>query len=104
MKVMLDSCAFAPTRAHKTDAGLDLRSPICIKVPAKGSAVIDTGVHVELPVGTAGFLKSKSGLNVNHDITSDGVIDVDLPVLLKLSCITTEQRHIRFCAAIKLHS
>ena len=68
MKVMLDSGAFAPTRAHKTDAGFDLRSPICIEVPAKGSVVIDTGVHVELPVGTAGFLKSKSGLNVNHDV------------------------------------
>ena len=85
MKVMLDSGAFAPERAHKTDAGLDLRSPICIEVPAKGSAVIDTGVHVELPVGTAGFLKSKSVLNVNHDITS-------------------VQNHIRFCAVIKSRS
>ena len=63
-------------RSHKTDAGLDLRSPICIEVPANGSAVIDTGVHVELPNGTVGFLKSKSGLNVKHDITSEGVIDV----------------------------
>lgn len=35
MKFTLDSGAFAPTRAHKTDAGLDLRSPICIEVPAK---------------------------------------------------------------------
>ena len=76
MKVMLDSGAFAPTRAHKTDAGLDLRSPIFIEVPANGSSVIDTGVHVELPIGTVGFLKSKSGLNVKHDITSEGVIDV----------------------------
>ena len=76
MKFTLDSGAFAPTRAHKTDAGLDLRSPICIEVPANGSAVIDTGVHVELPNGTVGFLKSKSGLNVKHDITSEGVIDV----------------------------
>ena len=84
MKVMLDSGAFAPTRAHKTDAGLDLISPICIEVPAKGSAVIDTGVHVELPVGTAGFLKSKSGLNVNHDITSDGVIDVGFTGAIKV--------------------
>lgn len=84
MKVMLDSGAFTPTRAHKTDAGLDLRSPICIEVPAKGSAVIDTGVHVELPVGTAGFLKSKSGLNVNHDITSDGVIDVGFTGTIKV--------------------
>ena len=84
MKVMLDSCAFAPERAHKTDAGLDLGSPICIEVPAKGSVVIDTGVHVELPVGTAGFLKSKSGLNVKHDITSDGVIDVGFTGAIKV--------------------
>ena len=33
-------------------------------------------VHVELPEGTAGFLKSKSGLNTKHGITSEGVIDV----------------------------
>ena len=84
MKVMLDSGAFAPTRAHKTDAGLDLRSPICVKVPARGSVVIDTGVHVELPNGTVGFLKSKSGLNVNHDITSDGVIDVGFTGTIKV--------------------
>ena len=38
--------------------------------------MIDTGVHIELPNGTVGFLKSKSGLNVKHDITSEGVIDV----------------------------
>ena len=76
MKFTLDNGAFAPTRAHKTDAGLDLRSPICVKVPARGSALIDTGVHVELPNGTVGFLKSKSGLSVKHDITSEGVIDV----------------------------
>ena len=84
MKVMLDSGAFEPTRAHKTDAGLDLRSPICIEVPAKGSAVIDTGVHVELHIGNAGFLKSKSGLNVNNDITSDGVIDVGFTGTIKV--------------------
>ena len=76
MKVKLDQGALAPTRAHKTDAGLDLRSPISVEVPARGSVVIDTGVHIELPNGTVGFLKSKSGLNVKHDITSEGVIDV----------------------------
>lgn len=76
MKVRIDDFAFIPERAHNTDAGLDLKSPICIEIPARSSAVIDTGVHVDLPIGTAGFLKSKSGLNVNHDITSDGVIDV----------------------------
>lgn len=36
---------------------------------------IDTGVHVEIPYGYVGFLKSKSGLYVNNSITSDGTID-----------------------------
>ncbi len=75
MKIKLDENAFMPTRAHETDAGLDLRSPIGVLVPAWGSVLIDTGVHIELPQYTTGFLKSKSGLNVNHGITSEGVID-----------------------------
>lgn len=76
MNIILDETAFMPTRAHETDAGLDLLSPIDTVVPAKGSISIDTGVHIELPPNTAGFLKSKSGLNVKHGITSEGVIDV----------------------------
>lgn len=75
MKIMLDKGAFEPVRAHDTDAGLDLRARDNAFVPARGSAVIGTGVHVELPKGTAGLLVSKSGLNVNHDITSTGLID-----------------------------
>jgi dUTP pyrophosphatase len=76
MKIKLDEHAFMPTRAYETDAGLDIRSPIFEIVPAWGSVTIDTGVHIELPKNTAGFLKSKSGLNVKHGITSEGVIDV----------------------------
>lgn len=78
MKIMLDSeNTKIPTRAHATDAGLDLYARETQIVPANGSAIFDTGVHIELPIDTVGFLKSKSGLNVNHGITSDGgVIDV----------------------------
>lgn len=76
MKIKLDENAFMPIRCHETDAGLDLRSPINAIVEARGSVCIDTGVHIELPENTAGFLKSKSGLNVKHGITSEGVIDV----------------------------
>lgn len=75
MKVKLGKGAFAPTRAHGTDAGADLRSPIDTVVPARGSRVIDTGVHIQLPHGCVGMLKSKSGLNIKHGITSEGVID-----------------------------
>ena len=76
VKIILDEGAYKPTRAHTTDAGLDLYSPETVKIQGKGSATIDTGVHIELPPNTVGMLKSKSGLNVNHGITSEGVIDV----------------------------
>lgn len=75
MKIKLDSGALIPVRAHGTDAGADLRSPVYTVVPARGSCIIDTGVHIQLPHGYVGMLKSKSGLNVKHDITSEGVID-----------------------------
>lgn len=75
VKVMLDKGAKMPTRAHEGDAGLDLYAREPAVIPARGSQKFDTGVHIELPPGTTGFLKSKSGLNVNFGITSDGVID-----------------------------
>lgn len=76
MKIKLDPGAHMPTRAHPTDAGLDLYAREAQIVPAKESAIFDTGVHIELPIGSVGFIKSKSGLNVKHGITSEGVIDV----------------------------
>lgn len=75
MKVMLDQGAYMPVRAHKDDAGLDLRSPDIFIVKAGKSLKIDSGVHVEIPAGYAGFLKAKSGLNVKYGITCTGVID-----------------------------
>ena len=75
MNTILDNGAFKPEFAHKTDAGADLRSPVEAVVPAHGSVVIDTGVHVEIPEGYVGMLKSKSGLNVKHDLIGTGTID-----------------------------
>ena len=75
MKVMLDKDAYMPVRAHKDDAGLDLRSPDTFIVKAGKSLKIDSGVHVGIPAGYVGFLKAKSGLNVKYGITCTGVID-----------------------------
>lgn len=71
-----------PIRAHATDAGVDLRTPVDIVVPSrlcfwKPYAIINTGVHVAIPRGYVGFLKSKSGLNVKNGLTGEGVIDAD---------------------------
>lgn len=75
MKVMLDPGAYEPTRAHDTDAGLDIYAKDEVYVFPNDSAIFHTGVHVELPKGCAGLLVSKSGLNVKHDITNTGLID-----------------------------
>lgn len=75
MKVKLDEGAYPLERAHPTDAGLDIRTPKDVLVRPKQSATIHTGVHVQLPPGTAGLIVSKSGLNVMDNITSTGLID-----------------------------
>lgn len=84
MKVKL-SGGILPTRAHPWDAGLDLYTPEDVTVPKAeiwpfdevriGSATVDTLVHFEIPEGYVGLIKSKSGLNVNHGLTAEGVID-----------------------------
>jgi dUTP pyrophosphatase len=75
IKIQLDEKAYMPVRAHLQDGGADLRTPKRFTIPPKDMAVIDTGVHVEIPKGYAGFIKSKSGLMVNDGIIVDGLID-----------------------------
>lgn len=84
--------ALLPVRAHDTDAGADILTPRWFLVSPRSSAIIRTGVHVELPHGTVGMLKSKSGLNVFHDIIGEGVIDegYDGEIVVKLYNLGSE--------------
>ena len=75
MKVKLDYMAFLPERAHETDAGYDLRTPVDFTLFAHDFAVIDTGVHIQLPPGKCAVLTGKSGLYTKHRITSSGLVD-----------------------------
>lgn len=107
MKIMLDEVAIMPTRAHPYDAGLDLYTPVDVTVPhgycglfdelVFGSATVDTGVHVEIPEGCVGFIKSKSGLNVKHNLTAEGVIDSHYTgsIVVKLYSHNREDYHFK---------
>ena len=76
MKIKLDPGAYMPERAHKTDAGLDLRCRETVISWPDSPVVFDTGVHIELPPGYYGKIESKSGLNTKNSIVScGGVID-----------------------------
>ena len=98
MRVKLDEGAFEPVRAHKTDAGLDLRTPIEFTIQPHDSFTVDTGVHVELPEGTFGQLFSKSGLNVKYSIVSlGGTLDEPYrgSIVVKLYNEGDEEYHFR---------
>ena len=75
MRIVLDEGAKMPTRAHEYDAGLVLYAIEDGYIRCNQSRTFDTGVHVEIPEGYVGFIKSKSGLMVNHGIVTDGTID-----------------------------
>ena len=77
VKLDKDLGAVMPTKAHDTDAGYDLYSPVDVIVLARGTAFIVTGVHMFIKSGKAGLIISKSGLNKNFSITSTGLVDAE---------------------------
>ena len=74
MKVVLDTYAFEPKKAHKLDAGFDLQSPHLVIINPNDLVMVDTGVHVEIPIGCVGFIKSRSSM-FRKGIMTDGTID-----------------------------
>lgn len=75
LKVVLDTGAYMPCRAHADDAGYDLFSRENATIFPNSSGVFDTGVHMEIPKNHCGLIVSKSGLNINSGCQSDGLID-----------------------------
>lgn len=70
--------AITPSYAHHGDAGLDLFSVEERLLKAGERGIIRTGLIVELPKGTEGQIRPRSGLALKHGITllnSPGTID-----------------------------
>mgnify|MGYP001619290891 CR=1 FL=1 len=65
-----------PTYSHPGDAGADLRSSVDGIVPARGNALIPTGICISLPSGHVALVWPRSGLAVKHGLDCGaGVID-----------------------------
>lgn len=125
IKVKLDKNAKMPKKAHASDAGYDLFAPYDFTVSATkpvvkedfvrdkngevvglqkaipdmciGSATIDTGVHMQIPDGYVGMIKSKSGLNVKHGLIAEGVVDANYTgsIVVKLYNLSNEPYHFK---------
>ena len=67
-----------PARAHPGDAGLDLFAAADVDVPAGETRLVGTGLAIELPPGTEGQIRPRSGLALRHGVTvlnAPGTID-----------------------------
>lgn len=93
MRIALDNGAFVPTKAHEADGGYDLYAPADATVYNVRGTIINTGVHVEIPKGYVGIIKSRSGLNIRQNIICEGVIDSGYTgsIVVKLRLMTDLQ-------------
>lgn len=74
--VFLARNAIKPAREHPDDLGFTLFSPGMDLIPAYGSAIVDTGVHIVMPEGYAGLIITHDKANFSHDIiTADSVVE-----------------------------
>lgn len=104
---MLKEGAFMPVRAHKADAGYDIRTPVDFVCRGgfmgwHGSKTIDTGVCVQIPEGYVGFLKSKSGLNIKRGLFGEGVIDSGYTGSIKVKLYNSTSRNVKFYRGDKI--
>lgn len=98
IRVQLDRGAKKPIRAHDTDGGLDIYMPEDMpETWFDRQVTINTGVHIEIPEGYTGLIKSRSGLNIRQDIVCEGVIDAGYTgaVVVKLYNHSNELRCIK---------
>lgn len=70
--------AVLPEYAHKSDAGMDLFSVEDSVIPSGKTALIKTGIRIELPPDTEAQIRPRSGLALKHAVTvlnTPGTID-----------------------------
>jgi dUTP pyrophosphatase len=74
----LSEKATLPTRAHDSDAGLDLYAAESARLAPGARVSIGTGLALAIPEGLAGLVLPRSGLALKHGVTlinSPGLID-----------------------------
>lgn len=69
--------ALLPTRAHPTDAGLDLATIDTITLPPGVCHTVPTGLQIAIPDGHVGLVMDRSSMALKGVKTGGGVIDQD---------------------------
>ena len=73
---LLSNTAKQPTRAHSTDAGIDLYTDEEYTLSSQEKRVIKTGVAINITEGYVGLLTGRSGISSKTDlVVTLGIID-----------------------------
>ena len=82
--------AILPTRAHDTDAGLDLYAAEQVGIPVLGRNLVGTGIAVAIPEGHVGYITPRSGLAFSSGITvlnAPGTVDAGYTGEIKVNVV-----------------
>lgn len=74
----LHEAAVLPQYEHEDDSGMDLCAIASHTIPPGESALVPTGIAIELPMGTEAQVRPRSGLALRHCITvlnTPGTVD-----------------------------
>ena len=85
-----------PTRAHPTDAGLDLCAAETVQVAPRVVTLVPTGIAVAIPEGHVGILAARSSLATKKAMTlanGVGVIDAGFRDEIKVPVIPLDGCH-----------
>ncbi|HJF12184.1 dUTP diphosphatase [Corynebacterium falsenii] len=91
--VRLDKDLPLPTRAHPTDAGIDLYTSEDVELQPGHRALVPTGIAMALPAGTVGLIHPRSGLALRHGLSivnTPGTIDADYRGEVKVCLINLD--------------
>lgn len=75
MEIVLSPGAFMPKQAHDLDAGYDLCAMEDGHIFPNARALFDTGVHMAIPAGYEGHIRSRSSMMLKKGCITDGTID-----------------------------
>jgi dUTP pyrophosphatase len=92
--IKLSEKATLPTRAHDSDAGLDLYAAEAARIVPGARVSVGTGLAFAIPEGLAGLVLPRSGLALKHGVTlinSPGLIDPGYRGEVRVVLLNTDQ-------------
>lgn len=104
--VKLIDTAIIPTRAHASDAGFDIATPIDITIPASGHqpTKLEIGIAMAIPDGYMGMIlpRSSTGSKGLRMANTAGIIDAHYRGPIKVFLLNDSDKPLRFTAGQRI--